>query len=131
MSRSVIVSLVSEPTTPPKVELTDEEIFSFLRLLLPAGVETTYRSLGNLLFALLTDTTQLDAIRADRSLLPQAIEEAVRAAKTGEQPIRLLVKDMDVYRTLAIDYHDGLRYPTLERIEGSTDYLTPIFSARK
>ena len=34
---------------------TDEEIFSFLRLLLPAGVETTYRSLGNLLFGLLTE----------------------------------------------------------------------------
>ena len=59
------------------------------------------------------------------------LEEAVRAAKTGKQPVRLLVKDMDVYRTLSIDYHGGLRYPVLERIEGSTDYLTPIFSARK
>ena len=59
-------------------KLDDEEIFSFLRLLLPAGVETTYRSLGNLLFALLSDQQQLDAVRADRSLLPQAIEEAVR-----------------------------------------------------
>ena len=59
-------------------KLTDEEIFSFLRLLLPAGVETTYRSLGNLLFGLLSDTAQLEAVRADRSLLPQAIEEAVR-----------------------------------------------------
>jgi cytochrome P450 len=58
--------------------LSDEEIFSFLRLLLPAGVETTYRSLGNLLFALLSDPDQLDAVRNDRSLLPQAIEEAVR-----------------------------------------------------
>ena len=58
--------------------LSDEEIFSFLRLLLPAGVETTYRSLGNLLFALLSHQEQLDAVRADRSLLPQAIEEAVR-----------------------------------------------------
>ena len=57
---------------------SDEEIFSFLRLLLPAGVETTYRSLGNLLFGLLSDPDQLDAVRADRSLLPQAIEEAVR-----------------------------------------------------
>ena len=36
-------------------KLEDEEIFSFLRLLLPAGVETTYRSLGNLLFGLLSD----------------------------------------------------------------------------
>jgi len=59
-------------------KLADEEIFSFLRLLLPAGVETTYRSLGNLLFGLLSHPDQLDAVRADRSLLPQAIEEAVR-----------------------------------------------------
>ncbi|BBY43274.1 cytochrome P450 [Mycolicibacterium celeriflavum] len=59
-------------------KLDDEEIFSFLRLLLPAGVETTYRSLGSLLFALLSHPDQLDAIRADRSLLPQAIEEGVR-----------------------------------------------------
>src|SRR4029450_13171392 len=59
-------------------KLEDEEIYSFLRLLLPAGVETTYRSLGSLLFALLSDPAQLDAIRADRSLLAQAIEEGVR-----------------------------------------------------
>jgi cytochrome P450 len=59
-------------------KLSDEEIFSFLRLLLPAGVETTYRSLGNMLFGLLSNTDQLEAVRADRGLLPQAIEEAVR-----------------------------------------------------
>jgi cytochrome P450 len=58
--------------------LSDEEIFSFLRLLLPAGVETTYRSLGNLLLGLLSNPDQLDAVRADRSLIPQAIEEAIR-----------------------------------------------------
>lgn len=59
------------------------------------------------------------------------LEEAVRAAKAHPQPVRLLVKEMDVYRTLSIDYQGGLRYPVLERIEGSTDYLTPILSARK
>jgi cytochrome P450 len=59
-------------------KLSDEEIYSFLRLLLPAGVETTYRSLGNLLFALLSHREQFEAVKADRSLLPQAIEEAVR-----------------------------------------------------
>ena len=58
--------------------LSDEEIFAFLRLLLPAGVETTYRSSGNLLFGLLTHPDQLDALRSDRSLLPQAIEEGLR-----------------------------------------------------
>ena len=72
-----MISLLAEAEIDGE-KLTDEEIFSFLRLLLPAGVETTYRSLGNLLFALLSDPEQMDAIRADRSLLPQAIEEAVR-----------------------------------------------------
>ncbi|MGV0045154.1 cytochrome P450 [Mycobacterium colombiense] len=58
--------------------LTDDEIFSFMRLLLPAGIETTYRALGNMLFGLLSNPGQLEILRADRSLMPQAIEEAVR-----------------------------------------------------
>lgn len=58
--------------------LTDEEIFAFLRLLLPAGVETTYRSLGNLLFALLTHPDQLAELGDDPSLIPGAIEEGLR-----------------------------------------------------
>src|SRR5205085_7422497 len=59
-------------------QLTDEHIFAFLRLLLPAGAETTYRSSSNLLFCLLTDPDQLHAVRSDRALLPQAIEEGIR-----------------------------------------------------
>jgi len=58
--------------------LTDDEIIAFLRLLLPAGAETTYRSSSNLLFGLLTNADQLDALRADRALLSQAIEEGLR-----------------------------------------------------
>jgi cytochrome P450 len=59
-------------------QLADEEIFAFLRLLLPAGAETTYRSSSSLLYCLLSNPDQLDAVRADRSLLPQAIEEGIR-----------------------------------------------------
>ena len=59
-------------------KLSDEAIYSFLRLLLPAGAETTYRSSGNLLYLLLTHPDQLDAVRDDRTLLPQAIEEGLR-----------------------------------------------------
>jgi cytochrome P450 len=58
--------------------LTDDEIFAFLRLLLPAGAETTYRSSSNLLFGLLTHPDQLDALRRDRTLMPAAIEEGLR-----------------------------------------------------
>jgi len=59
-------------------KLSDEAIYSFLRLLLPAGAETTYRSSGNLLYLMLTHPDQMEAIRRDRSLLPQAIEEGLR-----------------------------------------------------
>ena len=58
--------------------LGDEEIFSFLRLLLPAGAETTYRATGNFLFGLLTHRDQFDALVADRTLMGQAIEETIR-----------------------------------------------------
>ena len=58
--------------------LTDEEIVSYLRLLLSAGVETTSRFSANLLWALLTHRDQWDAVHAKRSLLDQAIEECLR-----------------------------------------------------
>lgn len=59
-------------------KLGDEEIFSFLRLLLPAGAETTYRATGSFLYGLLTNPDQFDALRAQRELMPQAIEESIR-----------------------------------------------------
>ena len=68
--------------------LDDEEIFSFLRLLLPAGVETTYRASGNLLYGLLTNPDQLRAVREDRSLLPAAFEETIR----WEPPVTVILR---------------------------------------
>jgi cytochrome P450 len=70
------------------VHLTDEEIYSFLRLLLPAGVETTYRASGSLLYALLNDQTQFDALYQDRSLFPQAFEEVLR----WEPPVTVILR---------------------------------------
>jgi cytochrome P450 len=60
------------------VRLSDEQIFGFLRNLLPAGAETTSRSTANLAFGLLSHPDQLEAVRAARGLLPQAIEEGIR-----------------------------------------------------
>ncbi|UUO00824.1 cytochrome P450 [Mycolicibacterium novocastrense] len=59
-------------------KLSDESIISFLRLLLPAGLETTYRSSGNLLYLLLSHPEQFRAVQEDRDLLPAAIEEGLR-----------------------------------------------------
>jgi cytochrome P450 len=68
--------------------LDDEEIFAFLRLLLPAGIETTYRALGTTLFALLSNPEQLGDIRRDPDLRVSAIEEALR----WESPFVLLAR---------------------------------------
>jgi cytochrome P450 len=68
--------------------LDDEEICAFLRLLLPAGAETTYRSSGNLLVGLLKNPDQLEAVRNDRSLIPQAIDEALR----WEPPLTSIIR---------------------------------------
>jgi cytochrome P450 len=59
-------------------KLSDEAIYSFLRLLLPAGLETTYRSSGNLLYLLLTHPDQFAAVQADHTLIAPAIEEGLR-----------------------------------------------------
>jgi cytochrome P450 len=69
--------------------LDDEEIFAFLRMLLPAGIETTYRSLGNLLFALLTHPDQLDELVRNPELRVPAIEEGLR----WESPVVLLLRE--------------------------------------
>jgi predicted metalloprotease with PDZ domain len=66
-----------------------------------------------------------------REYKKDTLEDAVKSAKQGKQPITLLVKDFDRYRTIAIDYHDGLRYPHLERIADKPDRLSAIFTARK
>jgi cytochrome P450 len=59
-------------------KLSDEAIYSFLRLLLPAGLETTYRSSGNLLFLLLSHPEQFRAVQEDHELIAPAIEEGLR-----------------------------------------------------
>jgi cytochrome P450 len=69
-------------------KLTDEAIIAFLRLLLPAGLETTYRSSGNLLYALLTNPAQLEMVYRDRSLIPVAMEEGLRY----ETPLTMVMR---------------------------------------
>jgi cytochrome P450 len=60
------------------VQLRNDEIIPFLMLLAPAGAETTYRATGTLLYALLANREQFEAVKKDRSLIPKAIEESLR-----------------------------------------------------
>jgi len=66
---------------------------------------------------------------AGREYSDDRLKDAIRAAKGTKEPIRLLVKNGTRYREIAIDYHNGLRYPRLEKTgsgEGGLDrLLTP------
>ena len=60
----------------------------------------------------------------------ETLRRAVTAAKADGTPIELLLKNGDQYRTVAIAYRDGLRYPHLERDPATTDRLAAILAAR-
>ena len=77
-------------------KLTDEAIIAFLRLLLPAGLETTYRSSGNLLYLLLTHPEQLAMVQQDRSLIPAAIEEGLRVETPLTMVMRTTTEEIEI-----------------------------------
>jgi cytochrome P450 len=58
--------------------LSTDEIVSAMKQIFRAGVDTTYRAMGNMLFGLLSHPDQIEAVRRDRSLVAQAIEESLR-----------------------------------------------------
>lgn len=60
----------------------------------------------------------------------EALRNAVTAAKGGTEPIVLGLRNGDRERTVSFDYHDGLRYPRLERIPGTPDRIGDILAPR-
>jgi len=77
-------------------QLDDESIFAFLRLLAPAGAETTYRSSSNLLVGLLGDLDAWNAVRNDRSLVANTIEEGLRWECPLTGIVRTATEDTEV-----------------------------------
>lgn len=59
------------------------------------------------------------------------LKSAIAAARDSKTPIQLLLRYQGGYRTVPVDYHGGLQYPHLVRIEGTPDYLSQIIAARK
>jgi predicted metalloprotease with PDZ domain len=54
------------------------------------------------------------------------LRAAIRDAKGGTEAIHLIVQMDNFISTADIDFHDGERYPVLERVEGTADYLDDI-----
>jgi cytochrome P450 len=73
---SVVIHASLPDEDPP--QLTDAEIQSFFFLLFAAGADTTRNAVAGGLVALLDTPLELARLRADRTLLPTAVEEMVR-----------------------------------------------------
>jgi predicted metalloprotease with PDZ domain len=55
-----------------------------------------------------------------------ALTSAIREAKGKSEPIHLLVEHEGTVATYDVNYHDGERYPSLVRVDGTPDYLSDI-----
>jgi cytochrome P450 len=110
------------------VRMSDEQIYGFMRNLLPAGAETTSRSTASLALGLLTRPDQLSAVVADRSLLPQAIEEGIRWETPLLNFMRETTRDVEFYgvsipagSTMAMNLgsanHDSARWARPEEFD--------------
>jgi cytochrome P450 len=75
-----MLSVVCSATLPDQdpEHLLDDELQYFFSLLWAAGADTTRNAMGGGLLALTASPDQFDALRADRTLLPAAVEEIVR-----------------------------------------------------
>jgi len=94
-SRDDLITTLAESEIDGE-RLTDDEIMAFLLLILPAGVETTYRASGNLLVAMLTQPGLMAALRDDRGLVRGAIEEALRWEPPISTVVRVATQDTEL-----------------------------------
>lgn len=81
-------------------ELTDHEAFLYVLVLLVAGNETTTNLLGVLLVQLAQDPELFAELKADRSLLPAAIEETARWGSPVQWVTRTATADYQVGDTV-------------------------------
>ena len=87
--------------------MTDEEINSFLFLMVVAGNETTTKLLGNAVFHLAQHPEQKAAVLADAGLVPAWIEETLRHDTSSQFLARLLLRDVTI---------DGVTAPAGSRL---------------
>ena len=75
----------------------------------------------------ITPDMQLQAVN-DRAYSVPNLRQAIVAAEKANAPIRLLLKREDQFVAITLDYHNNLRYPHLERVEGTPDLLDTVLA---
>jgi hypothetical protein len=70
--------------------------------------------------------TALPTRRGWRRAKRSSLRAAIRAAKGGSNPIHFILQADAFVSTADIDYHDGERFPALERVGVAPAYLDDI-----
>jgi len=78
----------------------------------------------------LTPEMQLQAVN-DQAFSLSTLRAAILGGEKNSAPIKLLLKRDEEFLTLSVDYHGGLRYPHLERVESTPNRLDAILSPVK
>jgi len=78
----------------------------------------------------ITPDMQLQAVN-DQKYSIAGLRDSILAAEKGKEPIKLLPKRGHEFITLSLDYHGGMRYPHLERVETTPDRLDAILAPAK
>ncbi|MFL6793716.1 MAG: M61 family metallopeptidase [Sphingomicrobium sp.] len=65
-----------------------------------------------------------------RKFDPDALKRAIKAAAANGPAPELLIHDGDVYRTVKLDWHGGLRYPRLEKVGKGRGTLDALLAPR-
>jgi cytochrome P450 len=81
---------------PAATGLSPDEIVSNAAVLMFGGIETTEGMIANAAWHLLSHPSQLDLVRADPGLLPQAIEESLRLEPAAAVVDRYATRDAEL-----------------------------------
>jgi len=61
----------------------------------------------------------------------KVLTDAVLAAETSKKPLQLQFRDGKEYKTISMSYFEGMRYPSLQRVDGTPDRLDDILLPSK
>jgi predicted metalloprotease with PDZ domain len=124
--------------TPSAYQKGVEELNKYIDLAHSIGVRVSTREAGSITEvswegpAFKAGLTPGDTIVAvnGHAFKADVLKSAVKNAKGGATPIELIVKNGERYKVVRVAYHDGLRYPQLERVNGTDDRLGAILKSR-
>lgn len=59
---------------------------------------------------------------------PKVLTDAILTAEKDKKPLQLQFREGKRYKTIAVPYYEGMRYPSLQRVDGTPDRLDAIFA---